>query len=122
MAKKLLTVQNRKKIHKYLKEYLDGVLAEEERITDYKEAYKEAYRVEVYNGKRNLTVNDIEEWLRGLPLGTQYMTYYIVCMLLKAVTGKDDYDQLKEYAEDDYDLDCFYWHTLAEIIYTEGRK
>lgn len=120
--KKFLTIQNKKKLEAFLKDYLKEVFTEEEYITDFKKAYAEAYRVEVHGARRYLTPEYIADWLRGLPLGTEYVTYNIVCMLLKAVTGSGDHAQLENYSEDDYDLDCFYWETLGKIIFMETRK
>lgn len=122
MKRKLLTVENKRKLEEFLKEYLSEVLKEEEYINTFSKALKEAERVEVYGNIRNLTHHLIAEWLRGLPIGTEYRTYNIVCMLLKAVTGSEDYNQMKEYKEDDYELDCYYWETLGLIIFREGIK
>ena len=69
-----------------------------------------------------MTSGYIADWLRGLPLGTEYMTYNIVCMLLKAVTGSEDYSLLDNYLEEDYDLDCYYWETLGKIILRETEN
>lgn len=122
MKRKLLTVANKEKIEGFLKDYLSKVLEEEEYINTFSKALKEVVRVEVYGNIRVLTHCLIAEWLRGLPVGTEYRTYNIVCMLLKAVTGSEDYNQLKEYKEDDYELDCYYWETLGLIIFREGIK
>jgi hypothetical protein len=122
MKRKLLTVGNKGKIESFLKDYLSEVLEEEEYINSFSEALKEAERVEVYGNNKFITPHLISEWLRGLPIGTEYRTYNIICMLLNAVTGKADYNQLKEYKEDDYELDCYYWETLGLIIYREGMK
>lgn len=122
MKRKFLTVENKRKIEDFLKDYLSKVLEEEEYINSFLKALKEAERVEAYGNIRALTHHLIAEWLRGLPLGTEYMTYNIVCMLLKVVTGSEDYNQMKEYKEDDYELDCYYWETLGFIIFREGIK
>lgn len=122
MKRKLLTVKNKRKIENFLKDYLSEVLEEEEYINSFSKALKEAERVEVYGNYKVITHHLIAEWLRGLPLGTEYRTYNIVCMLLNAVTGKADYNQRKEYKEDDYELDCYYWETLGLIIFREGIK
>lgn len=120
--KQFLTEKNREKLEAFLTDYLKEVFEEEEYITDFKKAYKEAYRVEIYGNRRFLTDKYISDWLRGLPLGTEYATYNIICMLLKAVTGSPDYRQLDNYLEDDYKLDCYYWETLGKIILREAMK
>lgn len=120
--KQFLTRKNREKLEAFLTDYLKEVFSDEEYITDFKKAYDEAYRVEIYGNRRFLTSEYIAGWLRGLPLGTAYMTYNIVCMLLKAVTGSEDYGQRYIYSEDDYTLDCYYWETLGRIILREATK
>lgn len=120
--KQFLTEKNKEKLEAFLTDYLKEVFEEEEYITDFKKAYEEAYRVEIYGNRRFLTNKYISNWLRGLPLGTEYATYNIICMLLNAVTGSTDYNQLKNYSEDDYKLDCYYWETLGKIILREAMK
>ena len=73
--KQFLTEKNRKKLEAFLTDYLKEVFEEEEYITDFKKAYEEAYRVEIYGNRRFLTDKYISDWLRGLPLGTEYATY-----------------------------------------------
>lgn len=120
--KQFLTMENRKKLEAFLTDYLKKVFEDEEYITDFKKAYNEAYRVEIYGNRRFLTSGYIADWLRGLPLGTEYVTYNIICMLLKAVTGSADYRQFENYSEDDYSLDSYYWETLGRIILREATK
>lgn len=116
MKKKFLTLENKRKLESFLTKYLKEVLSEEETITDFKKAYEEASRVELYGNRHFLTEDLVSDWLRGLPIGIEYITYNIVCMFLKVVTGIGDYKQLENYLEDDYDLDCYYWETLGRII------
>ena len=120
--KQFLTKKNREKLEAFLTSYLKEVFSDEEYITDFKKAYFEAYRVEIYGNRQLLTFGYIADWLRGLPLGTAYLTHNIVCMLLKAVTGSEDYSQLDNYSENDYVLDCYYWETLGRIILREATK
>lgn len=120
--KQFLTEKNKEKLEAFLTDYLKEVFEEEEYITDFKKAYEEAYRVEIYGNRRFLTDKYISDWLRGLPLGTEYATYNIICMLLNVVTGSADYSQLDNYLEDDYTLDCYYWETLGKIILREATK
>lgn len=120
--KQFLTMKNREKLEAFLTDYLKEVFEDEEYITDFKKAYDDAYRVEIYGNRRFLTAGYIADWLRGLPLGTEYVTYNIICMLLKAVTGSEDYRQLENYSEDAYSLDSYYWETLGRIILREATK
>ena len=118
--KRFLTSVNKRKIHDFLKSYLLEVFSEEEYIIDFKEAYKEAERVEVYGARRHLTPSLVADWLRGLPLNVAYMTHGIVCMLLEAVTGSGNYGGMDGFIEDDVEIDCFYWDEMGRIIYQEG--
>ena len=120
--KKFLTIKNMEKLEAFLTDYLKKVFEEEEYIIDFKKAYEEAYRVEIYGNRRFLTSGYIADWLRGLPLGVEYATYNIICMLLKALSGSEDYKQLENYLEDDCTLDYYYWETLGKIILREATK
>ena len=122
MKRKFLTKENKQKLESFLTKYLNEVLTEDENTTDFKKAYEEASRVELYGNKPFLTVKLISDWLRGLPIGIEYMTYNIVCMFLKVITGSEDYVQIENYLEDTYDLDCYYWETLGKIILREATK
>ena len=122
MKKKLLTLKNKKKLESFLTKYLKEVLFEEESITDFKKAYEEASRVELYGNRHFLTEEFVTDWLLGLPIGVEYMTYNIIRMLLKVITGSEDYTQIENYLEDGGDLDCYYWKTLGKIILREAIK
>lgn len=122
MKKKFLTLENKKKLESFLTKYLKEVLSEEETVTDFKKAYEEAYRVEIFGSRHFLTAELVSNWLKGLPIGIEYMTYNIVSMFLKIITGSDDYMQLENYLEEDFDLDCYYWETLGKIILREATK
>lgn len=122
MKKKFLTMKNREKLESFLTDYLNEVFSEEEYTTDFKKAYEEASRVELYGNRHFLTEELISDWLRGLPIGIEYLTYSIVCMFLKVITGSEDYTQLENYLEDAYDLDCYYWETLGRIILRKATK
>lgn len=121
MKRKFLTKENKQKLESFLTKYLNEVFSDDEYITDFKKAYDEAYRIEIYGNRCFLTSGYIADWLRGLPLGTEYRTYNIVCMLLKVITGSEDYMQIENYLEEDYDLDCYYWETLGEIILRNAK-
>lgn len=119
--KRFLTNERKRKIHGFLKSYLLEVFSREECITDFKKAYEEAERVEVYGARKHLTPSLVADWLRGLPLSVSYMTHSIVCMLLEAATGSKDQDKIKEFITNDYEIDNFYWEEMGRIIY-EGAK
>lgn len=118
--RKFLTEANKRKIHGFLKSYLLEVFSDEECITDFRKAYDEAERVEVYGDRRRLTPSLVADWLRGLPLNVAYMTHDIVCMLLEAVTGAKDYSKIDGFMTDAYEIDSFYWEEMGRIIYYEG--
>lgn len=118
--RKFLTVRNKAKIKTFLKGYLKEVLTEEECINTFSKALTEAKRTQLYGSKRIITPLLVSDYMRGLPVHVTYMTYSIVCLLLKVVTGSDEYNQMKNYSEEDIDLDDFYWNTLGEIVYEEG--
>ena len=120
--KRFLTELNKRKIHDFLKSYLLEVFSDEEYITDFRKAYKEAERVEVYGDRKHLTPSLVRDWLQGLPLGVSYMTYNIVCMLLGVVTGSKDYNKINEFITNDSEIDSFYWEEMGRIIYYEGMK
>lgn len=120
--KRFLTELNKRKIHDFLKSYLLEVFSDEEYITDFRKAYEEAERVEVYGERKHLTPSLVKDWLQGLPLGVSYMTYNIVCMLLGVVTGSKDYNKINEFITNDSEIDSFYWEEMGRIIYYEGMK
>ena len=118
-AKKFLTIRNMKKLYTFLKHYIKDVLKDEETINTFEEAYKEAERV--YSYEKYITPSIIAEWLRGLPINIEYVTYNIVGMMLECITGSSNYNCLENYIEDPVDLDDFYWNTLGKIIYLESN-
>ena len=120
--KRFLTELNKRKIHNFLKSYLLEVFSDEEYITDFKEAYKEAEKVEVYGARKHLTPSLVTEWLQGLSLGVSFTTYNIVCMLLEVVTGSKDYNKINEFITNVSEIDSFYWEEMGRIIYYEGMK
>ena len=127
MRRKILTKKNKAILYKKLTEYLKEVFSDEEYITDFKKAYDEAKRVESYGNKRYITPSLITEWLTGLPIGTEYITYNICVMVLgfldldKSHVGKLG-DDGSIYVESQTDIDRYYWDTLGEIIYQQHLK
>lgn len=116
--KKFLTDSRKRKMTEFLRVYLMEVLQEEEYLDTLGKCREEARRVECY-GRRVLTPALVSDWLRGLPIGCDYMTYGICVMLLKSV-GMTEEDINKfgtVWVEDTVDIDCFYWDTLGRIIY-----
>ena len=83
MQRKILTVKNQAILYKKLKAYLEEILKEEEYFNSFEDLYKDAYRVKVYGRNKALTPALITEWLTGLPIGTEYMTYKICLMILE---------------------------------------
>ena len=115
--KKILTQVNVHILNEKLKVYLLDVLKEEEYYNTLKDCYDEVLRIKNVNDPMSSKL--CSEWLRGLPIGTEYMTYKICCMLF-ARLGKDEreLDNLEAgYEESMTDLDNFYWKTLGEIIW-----
>ena len=125
--KKILTKKNMAILHKKLTEYLKEVLDKEENYSTFEDLYQEAKRVKSYGNKRYLIPSLIPEWLRGLPIGTEYVTYDICVMIMdfldldKSYAGKlGDDDSI--YVESQTDIDSYYWDTLGEIIYHQHLK
>ena len=124
---KILTKKNKAILYKKLTEYLKEVLSEEENYSTFEDLYQEAKRVKSYGNKRYLIPSLIPAWLRGLPIGTEYVTYDICVMILgfldldKSYAGKlGDDDSI--YIESQTDIDNYYWTTLGEIIYHQHLK
>lgn len=127
MKRKILTVKNQALLYKKLKTYLEEVLEDEEYFNSFEDLYQEAYRVECCGYIKTLTPVLITEWLQGLPVGTEYVTYFICLMILKWLDLDKNYaNKLGEdssiYMESQSDLDSFYWNTLGRIIYNEHFK
>ena len=116
--KHVLTKKNRRKLYAGLKKYLNEVLRDEE-YTDTMEKLKlDAVRVECYPASPFLSVRKCSEYLRGLPINTEYLTHKIVNLLLSMVNiSRVDFDN-GFYIEDIYDLDKFYWDCLGSIVYS----
>ena len=127
MKRKILTVKNQSILYKKLKAYLEEILEKEEYFNSFEDLYQDAYRVKVYRHNKILTPSLITEWLMGLPIGTEYVTYKICLMILAWLNLDKNYaDKLGEdssiYLESQSDLDSFYWNTLGRIIYDEHFK
>lgn len=127
MKRKILTVKNQAILYKKLRAYLVEILEDEENFDSFEDLYQDAYRVKVYGRLKTLTPALITQWLTGLPIGTEYMTYSICLMLLEWLNLDKNYaDKLGEdnsiYLESQSDLDHFYWNTLGRIIYNEHFK
>ena len=127
MKRKILTVKNQTILYKKLKAYLEEILKDEEYFNSFEDLYKDAYRVKVYGCNKALTPSLITEWLMGLPIGTEYVTYKICHMILEWLNIDKNYaDKLGKgssiYLESQSDLDSFYWNTLGRIVYDEHFK
>ena len=124
---KILTKKNQVILYKKLTEYLKEVLSEEENYSTFEDLYQEAKRVKSYGNKRYLIPSQIPKWLRGLPIGTESVTYDICIMIMgfldldKCYAGKlGDDDSL--YVECQIDIDSYYWTALGDIIYHQHLK
>lgn len=125
-TKKILTKRNQAILYRKLKSYLKEVLDEEESYSTFEDLYQEAERVEVY-GNRHLTPSLITEWLQGLPVGTEYVTYKICIMVMGFLDLDESYagklgDGDSIYVESQTDIDKYYWETLGDIIYQQHLK
>ena len=124
---KILTKKNQVILYKKLTEYLKEVLDEEENYSAFEDLYQEAKRVKSYGNKRYITPSLITEWLRGLPIGTEYVTYGICVMIMGFLDLDESYagklgDEDSIYIESQTDIDSYYWDTLGEIIYRQHLK
>ena len=124
---KILTRKNKLILYKKLTGYLKEILDDEENFSTFEDLYKEAERVKLYGNIRYITPSLVTEWLRGLPIGTEFITYNICAMILgflnldKSYAGKlGDDDSI--YVESQTDLDSYYWALLGKIIYNEHYK
>lgn len=124
---KILTKKNRFILYKKLTDYLKEVLNEEENYSTFEDLYQEAERVKSYGNIRYITPSLITEWLRGLPISTEYATYDICVMILRFLSLDENYvgklgDEDSVYVESQTDIDSCYWETLGEIIYQQHLK
>lgn len=129
---KILTKKNQVILYKKLTDYLKEVLDEEENYSTFEDLYQEAERVKVYGNIRYLTPSLITEWLQGLPIGTEFVTYNICSMILCFLNMYKGYvrfwqdgklgDDDSIYVESQTDIDSYYWDILGKIIYNEHYK
>ena len=124
---KILTKKNQVILYKKLTDYLKEVLDGEENYSTFEGLYQEAKRVKVYGNIRYLTPSLITEWLRGLPIGTEYATYDICVMILRFLNLDESYagklgDEDSIYVESQTDIDSYYWTVLGDIIYQQHLK
>lgn len=124
---KILTKKNRFILYKKLTDYLKEVLDGEENYSTFEDLYQEAERVKSYGNIRYITPSLITEWLRGLPISTEYATYDICVMILRFLNLDESYvgklgDEDSIYVESQTDIDSYYWETLGNIIYQQHLK
>ena len=124
---KILTKKNKAILYKKLTDYLKEVLDGEENYSTFEDLYQEAERVKSYDNIRYITPSLITEWLRGLPVGTEYATYDICVMVLRFLNLDESYagklgDEGSIYVESQTDIDSYYWETLGNIIYQQHLK
>ena len=121
---KILTKKNQVILYKKLTDYLKEILSDEENYSTFEDLYREAKRVKAYGNIRYLAPSLIAEWLRGLPIGTEYVTYDICVMIMDFLGLDKSYaeklgDDDSIYVESQTDIDSYYWDTLGEIIYQQ---
>ena len=124
---KILTKKNQVILYKKLTDYLKEVLDGEENYSTFEDLYQEAERVKSYGNIRYITPSLITEWLRGLPISTEYATYGICVMVLRFLNMDKNYvgklgDEDSVYVESQTDIDSYYWETLGNIIYQQHLK
>ena len=124
---KILTKKNKTILYKKLTDYLKEVLDGEENYSTFEDLYQEAERVKSYGNIRYITPSLITEWLRGLPVSTEYVTYGICIMILRFLSLDESYagklgDDDSIYVESQTDIDSYYWETLGDIIYQQHLK
>ena len=124
---KILTKKNQVILYKKLTDYLKEVLDGEENYSAFEDLYQEAKRVKSYGNIRYITPSLITEWLRGLPVSTEYVTYDICVMILRFLNLDESYaeklgDEDSIYVESQTDIDNYYWETLGDIIYQQHLK
>ena len=124
---KILTEKNKTILYKKLTDYLIKVLDGEENYSTFEDLYQEAKRVKSYGNIRYITPSLVTEWLRGLPVSTEYVTYDICVMVLRFLNLDESYagklgDEDSVYVESQTDIDSCYWETLGDIIYQQHLK
>ena len=124
---KILTKKNKFILYKKLTDYLKEVLDGEENYSTFEDLYQEAKRVKSCGNISYITPSLITEWLRGLPISTEYVTYGICIMILRFLDLDESYvgklgDDDSIYIESQTDIDSYYWETLGNIIYQQHLK
>ena len=124
---KILTKKNKAILYKKLTDYLKEVLDGEENYAAFEDLYQEAERVKACGNTRYITPSLITEWLRGLPVSTEYVTYDICVMVLRFLNLDESYagklgDDDSIYVESQTDIDDYYWAVLGDIIYQQHLK
>lgn len=124
----MLTMHEKEILKKNLRQYLLSVLAEEEYYNTLEKCREEVRRTQDYLLARGRQLAFCSsEWLRGLPIGVEFMTWNICKMFFDWLGWSYDPDfSLGEVVADGrkfdtYDLDCLYWQLLGEII-AEGKR
>lgn len=103
------------KSHFYLdrvKSFMDDILSDEEYLNTYQKVADDIYRV--YNYKPRINLQDVADWLRGLPLGTPYITVETVKY---AREWTKDISSLTSGSRSEDDC---YWWALSECVWTFG--
>lgn len=124
---KILTKKNQFILYTKLTDYLKEILDDEENFSTFEDLYQGAERVKVYGNIKYLTPALITEWLTGLPISTEYVTYNICVMILDFLNLDESYagklgDEDSIYIESQTDIDSYYWDILGKIIYRQHLK
>lgn len=124
----MMTMHEKEVLKAKLREYLLSVLAEEEYYNTLEKCREEVRRTQGYLLARGRQLASCaSEWLRGLPIGVEFMTWNICKMFFDWLgwSYDDNFSLGKLFVGgrkfDTYDLDCLYWRFLGEII-AEGRR
>lgn len=117
MKRKFLTVKNKAKLYKVLKTYLVEVIQEEGYLDSMDKVVADVVRVKCYKASPLLTLDKVEDYLRGLSLSIMYDSYTI-CKFLFASLNLEYEKENDKYIEESCDIDSWYWHCLAMCIYS----
>lgn len=114
--RRVLTERNKGKLKAALARYMDEVISDEEYLDTYSRLREDVRRVKCYDGSA-LTCAKCRDYLQGLPIGIEFVTYNICRMLFSFLgMGEEEIQKLGSFwMEDVADLDDYYWHTIAEI-------
>lgn len=97
-----------------VKSYLDKVLTDEEYLTSFQKVAEDICRV--YSYKPRVNLQDVDSYLRGLPLGVACMTYETEKLAKEWVKAENVSFLLRGSRT----MDDLYWWALSGCIWTFG--